>query len=178
MTSRTVFAVIAFTTLVLIAGLSSRAQAAESDDRKTLVGTWKITVFQDDGRDRLDRLGAGLAKKDQPPRVAKLVFTADECWVIRGDGKRELKAGLANAAFKAVKLDPGANPKTIDITGFSGKEADATKTYQGIYSLEDKTLRICWCEQGNTRPTKLESDGANNLFVCEKISDEPQKPAE
>ena len=89
-------------------------------DRDLLVGTWKVTVFQDDGRDRLSRLGAGPArKKDAKPRVAKLVFTKDACYVLRGDGRREVTAGLANAAWKSFQLDESSSPKSIDIVGLA-----------------------------------------------------------
>jgi uncharacterized protein (TIGR03067 family) len=144
-----------------------------ADDREALVGTWQITVFQDDGRDRLERLGAGPAKKGQDPRMAKLMFTADECYLIRGDGRREMASGLTNAGWKSYQLDESTTPKSIDIVGFTGKDGEKTKTYLGIYKLDGDMLTICYCEQGRTRPTKFESDGAMNLFACKHLSKEP-----
>lgn len=150
------------------------AAPSSADDRQKLVGTWKITMFQDDGRDRLERLGAGPAKKkDRSPRVAYLVFSQEACYVIRGDGQRESKPGLANAAWKSCTLDESASPKTIDIVGFAGKEGQKSKTYLGIYKIEDDKLTICYCEQGNKRPTEFQSDGAMNLFAAERLSDKP-----
>ncbi len=159
--------------------LSTTATLADAGDRDALVGTWKITVFQDDGRDRLERLGAGSAKKKgAEPRVAHLVFDATGCWVLRGDGKREVRAGLANAAWKSVTLDESTQPKSVDVTGFAGKDGTKEKVYVGVYSLDGNTLKIAWAESGSKRPTELVSDGANNLFVAEKVSDELRKPAE
>ena len=57
-------------------------------DAPSLIGVWKVVVFQDDGKDRLSRIGAGPAKRGGEPRVAKLVFTANDCYLIRGDGRR------------------------------------------------------------------------------------------
>ncbi len=144
-----------------------------ADDRAALIGTWKITVFQDDGRDRLERLGAGPAKTGGEPRVAKLVFTADECYLIRGDGRREMASGLTNAGWKSCTLDESTTPKSIDIVGFAGKENEKTKMYPGIYEIEGDRLRICYSETSPTRPMKFESNGHDNLFECERISKEP-----
>ena len=145
-----------------------------ASDRDALVGTWKISVFQDDGKDRLSRLGAGpVKKKGQPPKVAKLVFTADACYVIRGDGRREMASGLANAAWKSCQLDESTTPKSIEIVGFAGRQSGKTKTYPGIYAIEGRKLRICYAESGAKRPTKFESDGNANLFECERLSKEP-----
>ena len=166
------------TLLTLIAVLSPLTQSIANDkpathERVELVGTWQIIVFQDDGRDRLARLGAGKKGRDGKPRVAKLIITKTECYVIRGDGKREMRAGLANAAWKSFKLNPSTTPRSIDIVGFAGKDGKKMKTYLGIYALKGKELKICWCEQGKKRPTKLVSDGANNLFICKRLSKKP-----
>ncbi len=142
-------------------------------DPLSLIGTWKITVFQDDGRDRLERLGAGPAKKGGELRIAKLVFTSDACYLIRGDGRREMASGLTNAGWKSYTLDESTTPKSIDIVGFTGKENEKSKTYLGIYEIDGDHLRICYAETSPQRPTKFESNGNDNLFVCERISNEP-----
>jgi uncharacterized protein (TIGR03067 family) len=150
--------------------LASRTFA---DDRDNLIGTWRIAVFQDDGRDRLGRLGAGPAKKGQPPRVAKIVFTTDACYLIRGDGRREMASGLSNAGWKSCMLDESTKPKSIDIVAFAGKANEKTKTYVGIYEIEGDRLRICYAESGQKRSTKFESSGNDNLLECRRISKEP-----
>lgn len=145
----------------------------QADDRAALIGTWKIVVFQDDGNDRLSRLGVGPAKNGKEPRVAKLVFTADACYLIRGDGRREMASGLTNAGFKSCTLDESTTPKSIDIVGLAGKENEKTKTYPGIYEIDGDRLRICYAETSPKRPTQFESNGHDNLFECERISKEP-----
>ena len=135
-------------------------------------------MYQDDGKDRLSRLGAGPAKNGNDPRVAKLVFTTDQCYLIRGDGRREVTSGLTNAGWKSCQLDASTSPKSIDIVGFAGKESGKTKAYPGIYEIDADRLRICYAETSSKRPTKFESDGNNNLFECEKISTKPLKVTE
>ena len=143
-------------------------------DASSLVGTWQITVFQDDGRDRLSRLGAGAPRKNETePRTAKLVFTSNQCFILRGDGRREMASGLANAGWKSCKLDTTTDPMSIDITGFAGKNNEKTKTYLGIYKVDGDVVTICYCEQGNQRPTKFESNGAMNLIEAKRVSDDP-----
>ena len=159
--------------ILLALGVAYLPSLAFADDREALIGTWKITLFHDDGNDRLSRLGAGPAKKEKPARVAKLVFTADDCFLIRRDGRREMASGLTNAGWKSITLDETTTPKSIDIVGFAGKENERTKTYPGIYELAGDTLRICYPEYGSQRPTKFESNGNDNLFECERISKEP-----
>ena len=166
--------------MLVTAHTGSRAHCeSPQSDREQLIGTWKVEVFEDDGRDRLSRLGAGPAKKKgQKPRVAKLVFTKDECYLIRGDGRREMASGLTNAGFKSCKLEESKTPKSIDLHGFAGKQNEKTKTYPGIYEIDGDKLRICYAETSSTRPTKFESDGHNNLFECERISEKPLPPPE
>lgn len=160
-------------TILLVFGIAYLPSPACADDREVLIGTWKITVFQDDGNDRLSRLGAGPAKKGKEPRVAKLVFTAEECYLIRGDSRREMASGLTNAGWKSITLDESTTPKSIDIVGFAGKENEKSKTYLGIYEIDGDRLRICYAETSPKRPTKFESNGHDNLFECERISKEP-----
>ncbi len=155
--------------------LFTRPASAETPpDGGPLKGVWQIVVFQDDGRDRLARLGAGPPrKKDTAPRIAKLVFSATDCFLIRGDGRREMASGLTNAGWKSYQLDPSTTPWSIDIEGFAGKDSAKTRTYRGIYEIDGDLLRICYAESGSKRPTKFESDGNNNLFQCKRISHEP-----
>jgi len=161
-----------------VAPAADEKTSSTGGDRAQLNGTWKIVGFQDDGSDKIGRLGVGLAKKGQEPRIAKLVFSGDECFVVRADGKRDMLAGLTNCAWKTHTLDEKTSPKSIDIVGFAGKESEKTQTYFGIYELVGGKLRICWNEGGKARPTKLESNGEMNLFECERLSDQPEKPAE
>ena len=161
------------TTAWMFCGTLMLTGVVDANDAAKFVGTWKIVRYQDDGKDRLSRLGAGPAKKDGKARVAYLVFTADECYIIRGDGRREMASGLANAGFRKFTLASGTEPQSIDLDGFAGRNNEKTKTYPGIYRIEGSRLVICYCEQGARRPTEFQSDGANNLLEAERISKEP-----
>jgi uncharacterized protein (TIGR03067 family) len=166
--------------LCMPAGHAADAPKPATSDRAALVGTWKIISFKDDAIERIDRLG-GLppdSPKADPKKFARLVFTADECWVLHVDGKRDVLAGRTDCAFKSCTLDEKANPKAIDLVGVRTDKGEALHTYHGIYDLDGKKLRICWNEGGDARPTKFESDKDNNLFVCERVSDQPEKPKE
>ena len=127
-------------------------------------------------RNRLARLGAEQRpKKDKKPRIAKLVMTETECWVIRGDGKRDVRAGLSNCAWKSYKTRVSKTSKEIDLTGFAGTGGAKIKTYSGIYQIKENKLWICWNESGKSRPTQFTSDGSMNLFVCERLSKKVEK---
>lgn len=160
--------------------------ASKTTDRDALVGTWKIVSFMDDGSDRIGRLGVTVAppKKGQPERIAKLVVTRDEVFVIRADGKRDRLAGLTNCAWTTFALDERASPKAIDITGVPKAQAAPKPPYYGIYETDGKTLRICWAETpksrdpAKARPREFKSDGDNSMLVCERITDVPEDPKE
>src|SRR6187551_1046821 len=74
------------------AGHAADAPKPAASDRAALVGTWKIISFKDDAVERIDRLG-GLPPGDpkaDPAKFPRIVFTADECWVLHVDGKRDV----------------------------------------------------------------------------------------
>lgn len=176
--------------ILLAVGFLTGAAAADDKpaaktDRERLVGTWKVVEFHDDGGDKMGRLvGKALTPKDGPEKYPRLVFTADGCYVLRpgkDGGVRELVAGLTNVNWKSVKLDETAEPKTIDITPHKRSPDAKDVVLPGIYELDGNKLRICWNEtpgqSKNARPTEFKSDGHMNLFVCERLSDMPEKPA-
>lgn len=151
-------------------------------DAEELIGTWKIVQFRDDGSDKIGRLGVAPAQGKRPARVAQLIVTKTEIYVVRADGTRDVLAGLTNCAWQSCQLLEKTDPKQIDLVSVPGKDGKP-KTYFGIYSLDKDKLSICWNETPRTsdpakiRPTKLESDGEVNLLVCERISREVPKPA-
>lgn len=139
-----------------------------------LGGTWQIVAFEDDAKDRLERLGAGVSKEGTERPPAKLVFTLTDCYVLRGNGKRERKPGLANAAFAGYTLALDAHPTAIDLVGVKDDTTGFGKIYPGIFQLEGKTLTLCYNEEGPVRPTQFVSNEQWNLMVCKQISPTPE----
>ncbi len=78
----------------------------------------------------------------------------------------------------SCELDESKTPKSIDLDGFAGEENEKSKTYPGIYEIVGDKLRICYAETSSKRPTKFEPDGHNNMFECERLSEEPLKLSE
>ncbi|MDX1948777.1 MAG: TIGR03067 domain-containing protein [Pirellulaceae bacterium] len=150
-------------------------------DREELIGEWRIVEFQDDGGDKIGRLGGVSARGKRAEKFAKLIITSDEIYVLRGDGQRDVLTGLTNCAWKSFTIDSTTNPKQIDIVGVPGKD-DKPHHYHGIYSLEKEKLSICWNETprspdpAKARPTKFASDDEMNLFVCERLPSAATKP--
>ena len=167
--------------LYLLALVAVSVQAACADEPKplSLVGTWKILEFHDDGTDKIGRLG--VLPRHSDTKFAKLVFTDKECWVVRADGTRDGMRGLTNCAWKSYSINALKTPREIELTGFAGSDGgDAELPYVGIWKVEDKRLLICWNEEGTTtsngkkRPSEFKSDGAMNLFIAERLSDKPE----
>lgn len=155
----------------------SETAPAGKDGLAAVIGTWKIVEFQDDAKDRMARLGVAPAKDGGAPRIAKLVIAAEDVFVIRGDGTRDVATGLTSCAWRGVKFDPSASPLHIDLTeNVEGNpKVKSPKTFRGILAVEGGRLKLCWNEEGGEqRPTRFESDAANNLFVCERLSDKPE----
>jgi hypothetical protein len=76
-------------------------------------------------------------------------------------------------------VDPGKNPKHIDVTPLDGSSKD--KTVQGIYKLEKGRLFLCIREEkhaGKGRPREFVADEQEGLGlgVLERVRDR-DKPA-
>jgi uncharacterized protein (TIGR03067 family) len=95
------------------AGLAADAPADEKGPAE-LQGAWKLTSLESGGEDH--DLGSTRVR-----------------WVVKGD-----KVLYAGEPFAALNADPKATPKTFDLT-----LADGKKAYEGVYSVEEDTLKIC-----------------------------------
>jgi uncharacterized protein (TIGR03067 family) len=60
-------------------------------------------------------------------------------------------------------IDPSANPKYINMVGTEGDMAG--KEAQGIYSLENDILRICYVMPGLPRPKEFQSEAGSKAFL-------------
>ena len=75
------------------------------------------------------------------------------------------------------KLDPKAEPSTIDMEMTKPKELKGAKAL-GIISLVGDEVKLCYHPEGKERPKKFESttDNGNHLFTMkkEKAAEKPQ----
>jgi uncharacterized protein (TIGR03067 family) len=79
-----------------------------------------------------------------------------------GENVWRYKLGKTNLKM-TYRLDPGKNPKSIDLTITAGPAKG--KTFRAIYILERDTLKICHhLKPGNKRPAEFEP-GRNGEFV-------------
>jgi len=60
-------------------------------------------------------------------------------------------------------IDPSANPRQINMVGTEGDMAG--KEAQGIYSLEEDVLRICYLMPGLPRPKEFQSPAGSKAYL-------------
>jgi uncharacterized protein (TIGR03067 family) len=63
----------------------------------------------------------------------------------------------------SYSIDPSASPKQINMVGTEGDMAG--KEAQGIYSLENDILRICYVMPGLPRPKEFQSPAGSKAFL-------------
>lgn len=110
---------------------------AAQKELKKLEGAWLVTAFSLHGQQM-------SAEQLQQMRMS-YQFKGDKCTVKQGELLKEDEA--------TIKLDPTKQPKTIDVTKTVGDGKG--QKLQGIYELNDDTLRICYQAGGNNRPTEF-----------------------
>lgn len=135
-------AVSAFTTSVF-------GQTSKGDAKQDLIGTWKGHLVQSDG---------------SPQGEIMLEITENKITASNPRGGQIMGAGTYRVSSSSAKK------KRIDATGTEGQFQG--KRYEGVYSIEGKTLK--WCS-ANDRPTsKRPNDLETNvqagqfLMVLEK----------
>lgn len=137
-------------------GVVFAAAVGRPDDKtnKTLEpfqGTWSVVS--------ITRSGTALPDDE----VKQLTLT------VKGN-ERVIKAGDELKSKATFAVDPGKNPKTIDITVSDGPLAG--KTVHGIYELKDGTLTICVNLTGDGRPDDLTAkEGSDRLLQVFKKTD-------
>ncbi|MDB5349235.1 MAG: protease Do [Planctomycetota bacterium] len=110
-----------------------------------LDGAWRLVTVEADGR-------------------ANDVADMQACWVVKGD-----KVRYGGEEFASLSSNATAMPKTIDLKVSSPKRA-----YEGIYSIENQTLKVCLNTQtdgAKERPHRFDSKGKPNwrVLVFERI---------
>src|ERR1051326_2806191 len=111
-----------------LAAAQDKTSPAKGDAAK-LQGAWTVLTVEQNG------------KPDPKGQGARIVFAGDTFTRTAGNQ-------IAKGTFK---LDATAKPPAIDTTYTEGPEKG--KTFQGIYSLEGDTLKLCYSQ----RPTEFNS---------------------
>ena len=116
--------------LVVAVGLLMGADDKKDTDQ--LQGTWTISAF---------------VAPDLPQDIkGSYTFSRGDIIIRLNDG-RDHKG--------VFTLDPGKNPKEIDITPEEGPNTG--KVMKGIYSIKDKELKMCIAMPEKDRPKSLEA---------------------
>ena len=127
--------------MILFAGTARSQDAA--DERKLLQGVWLPTA-------------AELSEKqldEATLKSMKLVIDGDKYTVTVGKSTDK----------GAIKFDPVAKPKTMDIIGGDGPNQG--KTILAIYELNGDTLRVCYDLTGKVRPTEFKTRNGELYFL-------------
>ncbi len=124
-------------------------ETAAKKELEKIQGNWTVASAELDG-------------KPDPARInAKITY--------RGDTFTRTNAG--QTVHGKIKMDPTANPKTMDATYTDGPNKD--KTLEGIYSLEGEALKICASPAGKKRPTEFSSKAGQLLLVLHREKPKP-----
>jgi uncharacterized protein (TIGR03067 family) len=92
--------------------------------------------------------------------VPEELFQADTL-VLKGKNfTSNVRGEITHGVFK---IDPTANPKTIDITFTDGPGKDNTQ--KGIYELDGDTQKICIARPGEARPKSFDTKSASGHMI-------------
>jgi uncharacterized protein (TIGR03067 family) len=108
-----------------------------ANDLEKLAGVWTCVSAVNDG-------------KPLPDDVAKMLRLT-----ITKEGGYKTERGEQVLFDSKCTIDPARSPKHIDLIGTEGENKG--KAAQGLYSLDEDTLTICYTMPGLERPNKLES---------------------
>ncbi|HEV8070097.1 MAG TPA: TIGR03067 domain-containing protein [Planctomycetaceae bacterium] len=120
-------------------------EALVAAGRRELAGTWQSVSYALDGK----------KASDDDMKKIQLVFDADGNTKALNDGKVFLAS--------STKIDPTANPATIDIVFTEGQGKGETAL--GIYKIENGVLTICRSAPGKARPAEFTSNAGSGLTL-------------
>jgi RNA polymerase sigma factor (sigma-70 family) len=124
---------------------------AKNKDKENIQGTWKFVSGKINGED---------LSEEQKNKVkdAKLIITADK-WIITDYGEQKKRKEAS------YKIDPSANPKTLDLTHVLQDGREVTDLF--IYKLEGDTLTTCCCleDRHKERPKDFNCQAGSNTVV-------------
>lgn len=132
-----------FIAMILFTAAAWSQDAA--DERKLLQGTWLPTAAEL-SENPLD---------EATLKTMKLVIEED---------KYAITVGISPFDKGTIKIDPAAQPKTMDIIGTDGPNKG--KSFLAIYELNGDILRICYDLTGKVRPTEFKTRKGELLFLA------------
>jgi uncharacterized protein (TIGR03067 family) len=127
--------------LVAAAGAEPPAAVVKAETAK-LEGAWAVAAQEHAGQ------------PDQPADFQNLVFIIKEDKIVAR--YVNLQTGDDQRLPMDYRIDPTAQPKTIDLTYAEG--ALKGQTVPGIYSVQDDVLTVC-LSRGGARPTNFATQG-------------------
>jgi uncharacterized protein (TIGR03067 family) len=140
-----------FVMLTLVLSFASAATSGDAKDIDTLDGTWLPLTAE---------LG-GEVFPDEVRKTIKLVVK---------DGKYTVAVGK-HVDQGTVKLNPGAKPKEMNITGTEGPNKG--RTILAIYERDGDTVRICYDLSGRRHPTEFKTRKGSQLFLVTYKREKP-----
>jgi uncharacterized protein (TIGR03067 family) len=163
-------------TLLVVGIVALFGVGCGKSDKDAIQGTWSVVSMEEGGR----------ASKPEETKDDQVTITADKFTVVQGKRKEKQE--------ETYKLDPGAKPKTIDLTmtmktmkfekvaaeigkGVEVKQGEKVKppeekvevkTLKGIYSLEGDSLKICFNMPDKDRPTEFAAKDGQVLITLKR----------
>ncbi len=135
--------------LILALGVPLAADAKEEAAMKELQkmeGTWLVTLLELNGEKATE-------EQNQRPQI-KLLVKGDKYTVYHGE-ERVVEGTL--------KLDPTKKPKTMDIIADDGPNKGLAM--QGIYELEGDTMKVCFAQLRQERPSEFRTKAGTNQML-------------
>jgi uncharacterized protein (TIGR03067 family) len=117
-------------------------RAEVTNEKKRLVGVWKLVACEAEGKKVPDAVLKGEVVR----------------WRISGESV-EVTVENENKGVDRYSLDPTTKPKAIDLTDKKGRRTP------GIYSLDGDKLKVCINEGGKERPKDFVSKPMTHLSV-------------
>jgi uncharacterized protein (TIGR03067 family) len=126
---------------LLVLGVGFAAGAGPPEERierewQRLEGTWQVVAVE----------AGGTPIPAREYRELRLTFK---------DGKFTARRGKEEPQEGTCTIDPGKNPKEMDIARTSGPARGQNQF--AIYSLAGNLLKICSCETDNPRPASFDT---------------------
>jgi uncharacterized protein (TIGR03067 family) len=124
-------------------------------DQKKLQGTWKVVRFARGDTD----MTASYARFDRKV-------------VIAGDSWMWQLGGRPSSIQYTLALDPKKKPRTFDLQrtlpARPGRPVPPRTYLRGIYQIEGDTLKLCYANSREERPTSFTAAGSNHIHMTLK----------